>query len=202
LRDNPAGLRPNNEQKAMTAQVTTPRETAAGARAAAPDLEDVYRRHFAFVWRSLLRLGIPRSAVEDVAQDVFLVVRRRLGDYDSTYSMPAWLFGILRRVASEYRRRTGRAQRRLDLLPPPGESAGPDLGVQVGEAAEVVRRFIAGLDEERRMIFVLSELEGLSGTEISEALGVNRNTVYTRLRKARIQFERAVMQHDRTRGMS
>ena len=85
----------------MTAQVTTPHETPASARPAAPELEDVYRRHFAFVWRSLLRLGIPRSAVEDVAQDVFLVVRRRLGDYDASYSMPAWLFGILRRVASE-----------------------------------------------------------------------------------------------------
>jgi len=184
--------------------VTTTHETHSGAQPAPPmlELEDVYRRHFAFVWRSLLRLGIPRSSVEDVAQDVFLVVRRRLDDYDPNYSLPAWLFGILRRVASEYRRRTVRAQRRLDLLPPPSESAQPDLGVEVDEAAEVVRRFIAKLDEEQRIVFILSELEGLSGTEISEAIGVNRNTVYTRLRRVRIRFERAILQHDRTRGMS
>ena len=182
----------------MTPQVMTPRKMPSDA----PELKDVYRLYFAFVWRSLLRLGIPRSSAEDVAQDVFLVVRRRLGDYDPGHSMPAWLFGILRRVASEHRRRTGRAQRRLDLLPPPGESVRPDLGVEVGEAAEVVRQFIAKLDEERQVIFVLSELEGLSGTEIAEALGINRNTVYTRLRRVRIQFEHAVAQYDRTRGMS
>jgi RNA polymerase sigma-70 factor (ECF subfamily) len=160
-----------------------------------PALEEVYRRHFSFVWRSLLRLGIPRSSVEDVAQDVFLVVRRRLVDYDPTRSLPAWLFGIVRRVASEWRRSTGRAQRRLDLLPSPPESETADRGAELGEAAEFVRRFLAELDEEWRSVFVLTELEGLSGTEIAEALALNRNTVYARQRKLRQRFERAVAAH-------
>jgi len=162
------------------------------AAAGIPALEEVYRRHFAFVWRSLLRLGIPRSAVEDVAQDVFLVVRRRLVDYDPSRSLPAWLFGIVRRVASEWRRSTGRAQRRLDLLPPPPEGEGADRSAELGEAAEFVRRFLGELDEDWRMVFVLSELEGLSGTEIAEALAMNRNTVYARQRKLRQRFERAI----------
>jgi RNA polymerase sigma-70 factor (ECF subfamily) len=153
------------------------------------DLADVYRDHFAFVYRTLLRLGIPRSNVEDVAQDVFLVVRRRLGDYDASRSLPAWLFGIARRVASEWRRSTGRAQRRLDLLPPPPEGETAARGAELGEAAEIVRNFLADLDEDHRLVFVLSEIEGLSGTEISEALATNRNTVYTRLRKVRARFE-------------
>lgn len=158
-----------------------------------PDaLADVYRQHFAFVYRSLVRLGIPRSSVEDVAQDVFLVVRRRLAEFDPTRSMPGWLFGIARRVASEWRRSTGRAQRRLDLLPPPPVGEGSDARAERGEAAELVRRFLADLDEDHRLVFVLSELEGLSGTEISEALGVNRNTVYTRLRKGRSLFEKTI----------
>jgi RNA polymerase sigma-70 factor (ECF subfamily) len=159
-----------------------------------PALEHVYRDHFAFVWRSLLRLGIPRSSVEDVAQDVFLVVRRRLVDYDPSRSLPAWLFGIVRRVASEWRRSTGRAQRRLDLLPPPPAGESADRSAELGEAAELVRRFLAELDEDWRMVFVLSELEGLSGTEIADALALNRNTVYARQRKLRQRFERAIEQ--------
>lgn len=164
------------------------------------ELADVYRDHFAFVYRSLVRLGIPRSNVEDVAQDVFLVVRRRLGDYDRARSLPAWLFGIARRVASEWRRSTGRAQRRLDLLPPPAEGETAARAAELGEAAELVRNFLAELDEDHRLVFVLSELEGLSGTEIAEALATNRNTVYTRLRKARARFEHAIARAQEVRA--
>jgi RNA polymerase sigma-70 factor (ECF subfamily) len=173
--------------------------SGAGARTGTPELADVYRDHFAFVYRSLLRLGIPRSVVEDVAQDVFLVVRRRLGDYDRTRSMSAWLFGIARRVASEWRRSTGRAQRRLDLLPPPPEAETAARSAELGEAAELVRSFLGELDEDHRLVFVLSELEGLSGTEIAEALSTNRNTVYTRLRKARARFEHAIARAQQVR---
>ncbi len=157
-----------------------------------PGLADVYRAHFGFVWRTLLRLGVPRANVDDVAQDVFLVVRRRLDDYDPGRSLAAWLFGITRRVASEYRRSTGRAGRRLDLLPPPPPTEPADRGAELGEAAELVRRFLNELDEDHRMVFVLSEIEGLSGTEIAAALAINRNTIYTRLRKGRSRFEAAI----------
>ena len=155
-------------------------------------LEAVYREHFDFVWRSLLRLGMTRATAEDAAQDVFLVVRRRLSDFDPRRAMRPWLFGIARRVASEHRRSRGRAERRLELLPPPPVEPGPEDQVSAVEAGELVRRFLAELDEETRMIFVLSDLEGMSGTDISEALGMNRNTVYSRLRKTRQRFERRV----------
>jgi RNA polymerase sigma-70 factor (ECF subfamily) len=156
-------------------------------------LETIYRDHFDFVWRCLLRLGIPRPAAEDVAQDVFLVVRRRLADFDRERAVQPWLFGIARRVASEYRRSTGRARRRLDLLPTPEASAsGAFERVSAVEAAELVERFLGRLDEDNRMLFALSELEGLSGTEISESMGINRNTIYSRLRKMRLRFEKMV----------
>jgi RNA polymerase sigma-70 factor (ECF subfamily) len=173
----------------VNAPTPSPATDPVTGRPGALELADVYRDHFAFVFRSLLRLGIPRANVEDVAQDVFLVVRRRLADYDASRSMPAWLFGIARRVASEWRRSTGRAQRRLDLLPPPPEGESAARSAELGEAAELVRTFLAELDEDHRLVFVLSEIEGLSGTEISEALATNRNTVYTRLRKVRARFE-------------
>jgi RNA polymerase sigma-70 factor, ECF subfamily len=149
----------------------------------------VYREQFDFVWRSLLRLGMSKAAAEDAAQDVFLVVRRRLVDFDPSRSIRPWLFGIARRVASEHRRSSGRAERRLELLPPPVAEPGPDDRVSAVEANELVRRFLADLDDTARMIFVLSDLEGMSGTDISQALGINRNTVYSRLRKTRQRFE-------------
>jgi RNA polymerase sigma-70 factor, ECF subfamily len=155
-------------------------------------LAAVYREHFDFVWRSLLRLGMSRAAAEDAAQDVFLVVRRRLSDFDTRRAMRPWLFGIARRVASEHRRSSGRAERRLELLPPPEVAPGPEDRVSAVEASELVRRFLAELDDETRMIFVLSDLEGMSGTDISQALGINRNTVYSRLRKTRQRFERRI----------
>lgn len=155
-------------------------------------LETIYREHFDFVWRSLSRLGMSKAAAEDAAQDVFLVVRRRLADFDVRRAMRPWLFGIARRVASEHRRSSGRAERRLELLPPPPADPGPEDRVSAVEAGELVRRFLADLDDETRMIFVLSDLEGMSGTDISQALGINRNTVYSRLRKTRQKFERRV----------
>jgi RNA polymerase sigma-70 factor, ECF subfamily len=155
-------------------------------------LETVYRAHFDFVWRSLLRLGMSKAGAEDAAQDVFLVVRRRLADFDPNRAMRPWLFGIARRVASEHRRRSGRAERRLELLPPPADEPGPEDRVSAVEANELVRRFLTELDDVSRMIFVLSDLEGMSGTDISQALGINRNTIYSRLRKTRKRFEAKV----------
>ncbi len=157
-----------------------------------PDLAALYEEHFAYVWRSLLRLGFAPAAAEDVAQDVFLVVRRRLPDYNPSFPMRAWLFGILRRVARDHRRRVQRAERRLELLPTPENKPGPDERVSAREAADLVNVFLEQLEEDDRTLFMLCELEDLSGTEASAALGLNRNTLYSRRRKLRARFERYV----------
>jgi RNA polymerase sigma-70 factor (ECF subfamily) len=156
-------------------------------------LADIYRAQFPFVWRSLRGLGFGESEAEDLAQDVFLVVRRRLPDFDRSRPMRPWLFGILRRVAKDRRRSSARTERRLRLIgPAPDTSPSADRRVAQAEAADFVDRFLATLDESRRTIFLLSEAEGMSGTEIAEALSLNRNTVYTRLRAARQQFAAAI----------
>ncbi|HLT38476.1 MAG TPA: sigma-70 family RNA polymerase sigma factor [Enhygromyxa sp.] len=156
-------------------------------------LAAIYREHLDFVWRSLRGLGFGESEAEDLAQDVFLVARRRLPDFDHSRPLRPWLFGILRRVASDRRRSAARTERRLRLLPPASPSdASPERSTVQAEAASFVEQFLATLDESRRMIFILSEAEGMSGTEIADALGINRNTVYTRLRAARQQFAAAI----------
>jgi RNA polymerase sigma-70 factor (ECF subfamily) len=153
-------------------------------------LAAIYREHFPFVWRSLKALGFDASEAEDLAQDVFLVVRRRLPDFDPHRGgLRPWLYGITRRVGAQRRRSAVRAEQRLRLLPHPTAVMSPEQNTAQIEAAGVVDRFMADLDDERRAVFVLSEIEGLSGTEISAALEVNRNTVYTRLRAIRQRFE-------------
>lgn len=163
------------------------------ASAGDQQLAAIYRDHFEFVWRSLRGLGFGESEAEDLAQDVFLVARRRLPDFDHSRPLRPWLFGILRRVAADRRRSAARTERRLRLLPPPSPAeTNPERNTAQAEAASFVEQFLATLEESRRMIFILSEAEGLSGTEIAEALGINRNTVYTRLRAARQQFAAAI----------
>ena len=165
---------------------------AAGAQSPRSELGSIYREHFAYVYRVLLRLGVPRSAAEDVAQDVFVVVNRKLDTFHTGASLRPWLFGIARRVAADHRKRNVRAQRRLELLPAPPGPSGPDDAVSAGEASEFLRAFLDGLSQEEREAFVLCELEQVTGTDAAVALGVNRNTLYSRLRKLRSQFEGAV----------
>ncbi len=153
----------------------------------------VYGEHFGFVWRTLRALGVPAAATDDAAQDVFIVVHRRLDDYDARAPMRAWLFGIARNVARRHRERarshpdTERAG--LHVV---GEGGALEDTMQLREAATLVERFLDALDDDQRAVFVLAQLEGLTAPEIAEALAVNLNTVYSRLRAARVKFERVV----------
>ena len=101
--------------------------------APAPSFERVYRDGFAFVWSTLLRLGVPRAAVEDATQDVFVVVHRRLADFEGRGAgLRSWLFTIVRRVAYRHRRGAARTERKLRAL------AG--AGTRPAELDEVVDR--------------------------------------------------------------
>src|SRR5262245_19722044 len=75
--------------------------------------KEVYDEHFRFVWRSLRRLGVPESDVADAVQDVFIVVHRRLGEFEGRSKVTTWLYGICYRVAHD-RRRLAHVRRRVD----------------------------------------------------------------------------------------
>jgi RNA polymerase sigma-70 factor (ECF subfamily) len=144
----------------------------------------------------LQHLGLPRGSVDDALQDVFLVVHRRLPEFDGRTPLKNWLFGIARRVASEYRRGTRRAIRRLEVVPDLDLHPAGTRELTRVEAAELVRRFLTTLDETKREVFLLAEVEGMTAPEIARALGVKLNTVYGRLRAARLRFEKAVTRHE------
>lgn len=158
----------------------------------ARDFASVYRDHHGFVWRTLRHLGVEPGRVDDAAQDTFLVVHRRLGEFEGRAALSTWLFEIARRVAARYRRTAAREASRQDALI---ETAGAwrlDEQLERAEAAEILRRFLEELDGDKSVVFVLAELEQWQVTEIAEALELNVNTVHARLRAARIQLERLV----------
>jgi len=158
-------------------------------------LAEVYRDHAAFVWRVLRSLGVPDEALDDVVHDVFLVVHRRLPEFDGRAAMTSWLYGIARGVAANHRRGWQRRQdhRRgmLSVVQIDETSDATRRGDPI-ETADLVERFLRELDLPKREVFVLAELEGMSGGEIAEALGIKVDTVYSRLRVVRAQFKQAV----------
>ena len=167
-----------------------------------PSFEAVYREHVGFVWRVIRRFGIPEAEIEDAAHEVFLVVHRRLGEFDGQAAITTWLFAIARGVASNRRRSAHRREQRDELAPEPSASIDPAERLERVRAAEAVERFLAGLPVEQRIVFELFEIEGMRGAEISEAIGLNINTVYTRLRAARLRFDAFLAEHHAPTGRS
>ena len=165
--------------------------------------DDVYHQHFAFVWRSLRRVGVAPSSLDDAVQDVFLVVHRRLAELEGPLLVKPWLSAILVRVASDHRRR---ARRRddptrsesegpgFDSLPDP-RAVTPQRSAERNDDLRLLHRVLDDLDWEKRQVFVLVELEQLSCPEVADALGIPTNTVSSRLRAARKDFSQALARH-------
>ncbi len=164
--------------------------------------DDLYARHFDFVWRTLRAQGVSEAQVDDAVQDVFLVVHRRLEEFrpDSPGgSARAWIFQIVLRVASDYRRsfrRKGGALP-LDESLAPDTLASPLERAAMSEAARTLQCFLDEIDQDKRDVFILAELEQMTAPEIADTLGVNINTVYSRLKTARDRFVEAVRRNRR-----
>lgn len=160
----------------------------------APPFDAVYTEHFAFVWRVLRRAGVSSAYLDDAAQETWVVVHRRLGTFEGRSSLRTWLAGVAMRVASDHRR----WRRRKDPHDPlPDEPTfataepSPEAALQRAQSAQLLDRLLDAIPEERRAVFFLTELEQMSAPEVSEALGIPVNTVYSRLRVARAEFEAA-----------
>jgi len=155
--------------------------------------EEIYAGHFDFVWRSLRRLGVPVAEVNDATQEVFIVVHRRLQDFEARSALKTWLFGISLRVASD-RRRSARRRPEAPLgrdVPAPAFTD-PHEAAARAQAVRVLYSLLEELSDEKRQVFVLAELEQMTAPEIAEALSINLNTVYSRLRAARREFDAAL----------
>jgi RNA polymerase sigma-70 factor, ECF subfamily len=178
----------------------SPRETPPGPPAVAPGrpgaprgFEQVYDDYFGFVWRSVLNRGVPPWGVDDVVQEVFIVVHRKLPEFEGRSSVKTWLSMIVRRVVADHVRKRGNAPAG-EALDVEGVStaAGPAEALDAKAAARVLDTLLAQMSPEQREVFILHEIEEMTGREIAEVSGVNENTVHTRLRAARRIFEEGI----------
>jgi RNA polymerase sigma-70 factor, ECF subfamily len=172
-------------------------------QAAAVSFANLYDAHADFVWRNARRLGARPESLDDIVQDVFMVVHRKLHELNSRESLRAWLFSILVRTIQNHKR----SLRRKDPHVRSGESAldpayvadaphlSPHAMAERSDAVRLVLQALQDLDADKREVFILSELEEMSVPEISEALSVNAHTIQSRVRAARKQFEQTMEKH-------
>jgi RNA polymerase sigma-70 factor (ECF subfamily) len=161
---------------------------------ARPSFRAIYEEEFSYLWHTLRRLGTRAWDLEDTVHDVFVVVHRRLRDYDPARPLRPWLFGIAYRVASE-RRRRGPAELPApdeELVGVPDEAPSAEAMLAAGQARRRVHGALQGLPLEQRAVMVMHDLDGCTAPEVAEALEVPLNTVYSRLRLARDKFVAAL----------
>ena len=185
--------------EAAECPISTRAVTGAAVVAQAPvDFETVYRDNVRFVWRTARRLGIQAPFLDDVVQETFVVVHRRLADFGWRSTIKTWLYGIVRRVVADHRRvlrrKPGHCAGRSRELEGRSDGAenSPEASMERTEQVRLLHRLLQHLDEDKREVFVLAEIEEMTLAEIAGALGANANTVASRLRAARRQFEEAL----------
>ncbi|AKU94933.1 RNA polymerase sigma factor RpoE [Labilithrix luteola] len=186
-------------------RTASPRFTAGDAALPSASFDAFYRDTWRFVWRSLGRLGAPQWAMEDLFQEVFLVVHRRLPDYEppsenADLAARVWVFRILRFVLRSHRRGSHRKgapfhSDAIDLDAVPGATETPHVIAERSERVQLLYDLLDTLDSEKREIFVLVELEGLTARDAASALALNERTARTRLNAARADFKKAFERH-------
>jgi RNA polymerase sigma-70 factor (ECF subfamily) len=181
-------------------QIPVHTEATEGPRVATLlDLSSIHDEHAEFVWLSLQRLGVRDDDIEDLLQEVFVVVHRRLNSFDGSARMTTWLFGICMRVVAAYRRRAFRRREQL-------AAQVPEQATNLGESPEEVaiaqqrrdrlRAILDALDLEKRAILVMYELDELPCEAIAEILGIPVGTVHSRLHAARKAFRAALARQE------
>jgi RNA polymerase sigma-70 factor, ECF subfamily len=170
-----------------------PERPAALDAAAQARLSSIAAAHFAWLWRLLRRLGLHPSDVEDAAQQVFLVISRRLAVIEPG-SEQSFLFGVALRISTEHRRR------RRDVPTPDVEldvrKSSPAMEELLDQhrARKLLGEILDGMPLDLRTVFILFELEQMTKTEISRIVGIPEGTAVSRLRRARELFESRVKQ--------
>lgn len=167
--------------------------SAAPAKTANIDAAALFRAHAAAVARVLHRAGVPRRDVDDLVQEVFLVAHRRGGFAPGGAKPTTWLARIALGLAANHRRK----QRAVPADPQQGETLRSGEAADAGDATSRAQAALWCMDEGKRLVFMLYELEGLAGEEIAAALEIPVGTVYSRLSAARQEFVAAMKESAR-----
>jgi len=162
------------------------------ARASVPEFTEVFRQHFDFVWRTIRSLGVADALVDDAVQEVFICVHRRLPDFERRSALKTWIYSIAYHTAQNFRRSARRREASELDDEMMSREPGPSEHVAGAEAGRFVLQFLDRLPRERRDVFVLCVLEELAAPDVAEILQIKLNTVYSRLRLARVDFRTAL----------
>jgi RNA polymerase sigma-70 factor (ECF subfamily) len=161
------------------------------------EFREVYDTYFAFVWRAVANRGVPFSAMDDVVQEVFLVVHRKLGEFEGRSTLRTWLSGIVRRVVADHVKKRGNQATGHEAVEDHAFESTEDPAAELERraAVTVVTALLEKLSAAHREVFVLYEIEQLTIREIAELTRTNENTVQTRLKAARQTFQRGLDRH-------
>ena len=158
----------------------------------------VYTETSEFVERAARRLGVADHDVEDVAQDIFVHVHRQLPSFEGRCALKTWVFGFVVSAVRNYRRKKRRRSDRATLVELSWQATqsaplcDPYELAACAQAESILKRVAREIGEDKAAVVVLSEFEGWSMHEISSLLGINVNTLYSRRRTGRVEFEEAL----------
>jgi RNA polymerase sigma-70 factor (ECF subfamily) len=166
------------------------------------DFDAVVTEHGPYVWRVLRRLGVRPSDIEDVWQETFIVVHRKLGAFEGRSQLRTWLSAIALRVASDYRNRAHfRREHATEDVPDDATAASQHDDLVDQERRALLDRLMNELKPEQREVIVLYEFAELPMQEVAEALGCPLQTAYSRLHAGRRALEQAARREAARRGL-
>lgn len=153
-----------------------------------PDFKTVYDTWVLEVARWIRALGGPSADHDDVLQEVFAVVHRRLTDFDGE-NVAGWLYRITVHKVRDFRRRLwvrhffNRSVPLTENLPAPGPT--PATNTEARQKRELLERLLSKMSLPLRTAFVLFEVEGYTAEEIARMQRASLNTVRARILRAR-----------------
>ncbi len=157
-----------------------------------PQFEQIFAENVDYVWRVLGHLGVPARDRDDLVQEVFLVVHRKLSDYEPRASVRSWLWAIAWRVMMASARKARRAPIAVGFEPQPvSEEPTPERTAADRQALRRLDEAVAALSPAQRAIFLMHEVEGMPMRAIVEGMGCPLQTGYSRLRLARAKVREA-----------
>lgn len=166
-------------------------DTRAPSMLAPGDLRRLILEQADFVWRSARRLGVPEAMADDATQQVFLIVQSKIHTIVAGHER-GFLFGVAINVAAHVRRTLAR-RREVDERQAPevaDHAPLPDEALDQHRARALLDTVLDAMDLELRTVFVMIELEEMTMVEVAEVLALAPGTVASRLRRARVEFQK------------
>jgi RNA polymerase sigma-70 factor, ECF subfamily len=153
---------------------------------------EAYQREFDHLMRTFQRLGADPHELNDLAHEVYLILRRTWHEYDPTRALRPYISGIAFRVASRHRRRHWR-EVPLAYLEAPDPALYPDQALDAARARAIVLSALQQVPLLRRVVLVMHDLDEIPMKEVAATLALPLFTAYSRLRKARRELEAAIV---------